>query len=411
MSRLVSLGTLWTLVTLVVTVVPSFTSFTGAAAPARVAWLDQQDQQPPQVHSPPPSAEELDRLLAPVALYPDQLLGQMLLCAAKPAKVGALGEWLATKEGLKGSELQDAAVKSGFEAGFASLVVFPDVVNMMASDIAWTKRVGEAFIADRSAVFASIQRLRAKAKSAGALKTTTQQEVETRTTSEGRQVIVIEPANPQVVYVPQYNAQTVYTQPTTSTVVVQEDDDSDAIAAGLIGFGVGVAMGAAIDNDYYYGPYGWGGGGYYMYDDAWDDWSDAREDAREDWADHREDFAEERGDLAEERGERARDQTEQRTEQRTERQQTRQENRPETQASREQRRTDAQQSATQARSTGTTQEARGYSGGGERVTRERSGTDSSAFSGYSSGRSERAASSRGERSRSGGGSRGGGRRR
>jgi hypothetical protein len=302
--------------------------FTGAAALAGAAWVDQQS---PQAQSPsPPSAEELDRLLASIALYPDRLLGQMLLCATTPAKVGALGEWLATKEGLNGSELQDAAV--------------------------------------------------------------------------------IEPANPQVVYVPQYNPQTVYTQPTTSTVVVQEDDDSDAVAAGLIGFGVGVAMGAAIDNDYYYGPYGWGGG-YHMYDDAWDDWYDAREDARKDWADHREDFAEDRGELAEERGERAREQTEQRTEQRTDRQQTRQENRPETQAAREQRRTDAQQAATQARSTGTTQEARGYSGDGERVTRERSGTDSSAFSGYSSGRSERAASSRGQRSRSAGGGGGGGRRR
>lgn len=394
--------------------------FTDSAAPGHAARADHrlndrldhrldQSTQAPASAPAAPSAEELDRLLAPVALYPDQLLGQMLLCATNPARVGALGEWLASKEGLKGSELQDAAVKSGFDAGFASLVLFPDVVNMMATDIAWTRRVGEAFTSARSAVFASIQRLRAKAKSVGTLKTTPQQEVETRTTSEGQQVIVIEPANPQVVYVPQYNAQTVYTQPTTSTVIVQEDDD-DALAAGLIGFGVGIAMGAAIDNDYYYGPYGWGGG-YYMYDDAWDDWYDAREDAREDWHDNREDLAEERGDRAEERGERAREQTEQRTEQRTQRQETRQENRPETQAAREQRRGDAQQAAGE-RSAGTTQQSRGYSSGGDRVTRERSGTDSSAFSGYSSGRSERAASSRGQRSRSGGsGSRGGGRRR
>jgi hypothetical protein len=146
--------------------------FTDSAAPGHAARgdprvdhpadhrLDQSAQAPAPAA---PSAEELDRLLAPVALYPDQLLGQMLLCATNPARVGALGEWLASKEGLKGSELQDAAVKSGFDAGFASLVLFPDVVNMMASDIAWTRRVGEAFTVDRSAVFASIQRLRAKA--------------------------------------------------------------------------------------------------------------------------------------------------------------------------------------------------------------------------------------------------------
>ena len=138
----------------------------------------------------------------------------------------------------------------------------------MASQIEWTTRLGEAFAADRSSVFASIQRLRKKASQAGKLKSTPQQDVETKTTSSGEQVIVIEPANPQVVYVPQYNPQTVYT---SSTVVVQkEDDTAEAVAAGLIGFTAGIALGAAIDNDYYYGPYGWHGGGY-MYNDAWDD--------------------------------------------------------------------------------------------------------------------------------------------
>ena len=347
--------------------------------------------------------DDLDRLLAPVALYPDQLLAQMLLCAANPGKVGALNEWLASQT-LKGSELQDAATKSGFDPSFVALVLFPDVVSTMAEQLDWTTRLGQAFAADRTAVFASIQRLRAKASEAGKLKSTTQQEVETRTTSSGQQVIVIEPANPQVVYVPQYNPQTVYT---TSTVVVQDDSDTEAaVAAGLIGFTAGIALGAAIDNDYYYGPYGWHGGAY-MYNDGWDDWYDEREDAREDWQDHREDLVDERGDrredLADERGDRA--QTTQ--QQRTERQQTRQENRPESQAQREQQRTEAQ-SAAQARTSGTSQEARGYSRDTTQKTRERSGTGSDAFSGYSSGKSERAASSRGQRSRS---SSGGGRRR
>jgi hypothetical protein len=355
--------------------------------------------------------DDLDRLLAPIALYPDALLGQLLLCASNPGKVGALSEWLQSQETLKGSELQDAARKSGFEPSFVALVLFPDVVNTMAGQLDWTTRLGQAFAADRSAVFASIQRLRAKARDAGKLKSTPQQDVETRTTSSGQQVIVIEPANPQVVYVPQYNPQTVYTQPaTSSTVVVQNESDNDAaVAAGLIGFTAGIALGAAIDNDYYYGPYGWRGGAY-MYDDAWDDWYDAREDARDDWQDHREDLVEDRGerreDLADERGDLARTQQEQRTE----RQQTRQENRPESQAQREQRRTEAQGTATQARTaSGTSQEARGYSGDRSQATRERSGTSSNAFSGYSSGRSERAASSRGQRSRSS--SRGGGGRR
>jgi hypothetical protein len=348
---------------------------------------------------PAPKPDDLDRLLAPVALYPDQLLAQMLLCAANPGKVGALNEWLASQQTLKGSELQDAAAKSGFDPSFVALVLFPQVVSTMAGQVDWTTRVGQAFAADRTAVFASIQRLRAKARDAGKLKSTAQQDVETRTTSSGQQVIVIEPANPQIVYVPQYNPQTVYTQPTSSTVVVQKESDSDAaVAAGLIGFTAGIAIGAAIDNDYYYGPYGWRGGAY-MYNDAWDDWYDAREDARDDWQDHREDLVDERGDrredVADERGDRAKTQQTERTE----RQQTRQENRPESQAQRDQRRTEAQ-SAAQARTSGTSQEARGYSRDTAQTTRERSGTRSDAFSGYSSGKSERAASSRGQRSRS-----------
>jgi Protein of unknown function (DUF3300) len=379
-------------------------STSGGAA----AGAGQQSAQKPasSAAKPAPSADALDRLLAPIALYPDQLLAQMLLCASNPGKVAALEEWMAANEALKGTELQDAAIKSGFEPPFAALVLFPQVVAVMAGDLKWTTQVGEAFAADRSAVFGSIQRLRTKAKNAGTLKSTPQQDVETKTTSSGQQVIVIEPANPQVVYVPQYNPQAVYTS--SSTVVVQQESSSgNAVAAGLIGFTAGIAIGAAIDNDYYYGPYGWRGGAY-MYDDAWDDWYDAREDAREDWQDHREDLYEERGDqrenLAEERSDRA--STAQ--EQRTERAQTGQQARPESQAQRAQRRTEAQGkaasaqgTATQARTTsGTSQEARGYSRSTDQATRQRSGTSSDAFSGYSNGRSERAASERGQKSRS-----------
>ena len=343
-----------------------------------------------------PKPEELDRLLGPIALYPDALLGQMLLCASKPAKVGAMSEWLRSHETLKGTDLQDAAKAAGFDESFVAIVLFPDVVHTMASQLDWTTSVGAAFAADKSAVFASIQRLRTKARDAGKLKSTPQQDVETRTTTSGQQVIVIEPANPQIVYVPQYNAQTVYVpSTTTSTVVIKEDDDDAAVAAGLIGFTAGIALGAAIDNDYYYGPYGWRGG-VYMYDDAWDDWADHREDTREDWQDHREDLADERGDRAG---------TAQ--QERTDRAQNRQEARPESQAQREQRRTDAQGASPSATGTArSTAESRGYSRDTAKTSAERSGTRSDAFSGYSSGKSERAASSRGQSSRSS--SRGGG---
>jgi hypothetical protein len=353
------------------------------------------------------SGEEIDRLLAPIALYPDQLLAQILQCAGDPAKVTELNAFLKKNAATKGTALQDAAVKAGFEPSFVALSLFPDIVNMMAVQKDWSTRLGQAFAADRSAVFSGIQRLRAQAQKAGNLKDTPQQEVEMKTTNAGEQVIVIEPSNPQVVYVPTYNPTTVYTTPQT-VVVQQQSSSADAAVAGIIGFTAGIAIGAAMDNDYYYGPYGWGGRAY-MYNDAWDDYYDHREDAREDWIDHREDLSEERTDRRENT-----------SEQRTDRVESRQENRPEaTQAQKDQARTAAQDrrssTSTQGASTQSTQrtssgnyQSRGRSTS-TATAAERSGTRSDAFSGYSSGSSTRAASSRGTRSRSGGG--GGGRRR
>ena len=361
----------------------------------------------------------MDQLLAPIALYPDPLLAQMLMSATDPAKITELDQWLKANQKLKGTPLQDAAVKAGFEASFVALVLFPQVVARMADQIAWTRVLGQAFTSDRSAVFASIQKLRLQAKNVGTLKSSPQQEVETKTTSSGQEVIVIEPTNPQIVYVPQYNTEVVYTQAPTSVVVIQEDNDADvAVAAGLIGFTAGIAIGAAMDNNYYYGPYGWRGGGY-MYNDAWDDYYDHREDAREDWQDHREDLVEDRGDRAENRSEQRTERAGTTQEQRTDRQQTRQENRPEAQAQRTERSTQAQGASTQTATsqaqrsgrTGTA-EARGYGEGsnGQAATR-RSSSSSDAFSGYSSGQSQRSSSARGQQSRGSSRSRGGGGRR
>ena len=356
----------------------------------------------------------LDQLLAPIALYPDQLLAQMLMSAADPGKLTELNTWLTANQKLKGTQLQDAAVKAGFDASFVALALFPQVVARMAEQIAWTTLLGQSFTSDRNAVFASIQRLRQQARNVGTLKDSAQQEVETKTTSTGQEVIVIEPTNPQIVYVPQYNPAVVYTQAPTTTVIVQEDDDADeAIAAGLIGFTAGIAIGAAIDNNYYYGPYGWHGGGY-MYNDAWDDYYDAREDAREDWMDHREDLAEERGDRVEDRSGERSDRAESTQQQRTERQDTRQENRPDTAGQRTERSAQPQGAAT-PRTTAATQgaartgSAETRSGGQGQVAKPRSSGGSDAFSGYSNGAKQRSSSTRGQQSR--GSSRGGGGRR
>jgi len=391
----------------------------------------------------------LDQMLAPIALYPDPLLAQILMSAGEPAKVTELHKWLQSNQKLKGTALQDAAVKAGFDPSFVALAIFPQVVAKMAEQIAWTTLLGQTFSSDRNAVFASVQKLRQQAKNVGTLKSTPQQDVETRKTDSGQEVIVIEPANPQIVYVPQYNTQVVYTQApsnpappasnpapaSSNTTVIVEDDDDDAevaIAAGLIGFTAGVVIGASMNNGYYYGPYGWHGGGY-MYAEAWDDYYDHREDAREDWMDHREDLVDERSDRLEDRSEQRTDRSEQRTDrseqrtdrrestqgQRTERQQTRQENRPDTQAQaqRTQRSTQAPGASAQsvsaqnasARSAAETAranrtgspEARGYGDGSRsQSATPRSTGSSDAFSGYSSGASQRSASSRGQQSRS-----------
>ena len=359
--------------------------------------------------------DALDKLLAPVALYPDQLLTQMLLCTSNPPKIQELSGWLVRNAELTGTALQNAAEKAGFEPSFVVLALFPQVVNYMADNIAWTRSLGKAFATDRKGVLDSVQRLRAEAKALGTLKSTPQQNVETKTTTNGDQAIVIEPANPQVVYVPQYNPQVVYTQPVTNTVVIKEEDNSDeaAAAGAIVGFAAGIAIGAAMDNDYYYGPYGWHGGGY-MYNDAWDDFYDDREDAREDFYDHREDaredWQEHNEDRADQRSERAGNAQEQRGERagttqsgqaRTEQQQARQANRGETQAQ-------TQRTSSTPRTSSV--ESRGRSGGDRQAAADRSGTRSDAFSGYSSGSRERSASSRGGGSR-GGRSGGGGRRR
>ena len=386
------------------------TRFIVAAAVLLMACGGPNNQAPARVQTQsalPPGS--LDALLAPVALYPDALLAQILQCAQDPPKVTQLDQWLKANSSLKGTQLQDAALKAGFDPSFITMVVFPTVVAKMADQISWTTLVGQTFTANRTGVFDAIQRLRKHAQDVGTLKTTAQQEVETKTTSSGDNVIVIEPANPQVVYVPQYNPEVVYTQAPSTTVVVQEDNTDEVIAAGLIGFTAGIAMGSMMNNNYYYGsPYGWYGGAY-MYNDAWDDYYDHREDAREDWMDHREDVMENRSDVARDRQEQRTERRETTSEQRTERAQTRAENRPEG---------TAQRTGQQARSSGATTRtagverqgspsSRGYGGG--QAAQQRGSSD--AFSSYSSGSAQRASSARGQSSRSSSRSGGGGRRR
>jgi hypothetical protein len=202
-------------------------------------------------NSPAATPEQLDKLLAPVALYPDALLMQVLAASVNSQEVLDGGNWLLQNKSLEGTALDNAAKAAGFGAAMTALFHFPQVVDMMCSEIDWTKQLGAAFTANQSAVLDSVQRLRLQAQQAGNLKTTPQQTVVTQQAS-GQQVIVIQPANPQVIYVPQYNPTVVYTPAPPSTTGV------------LIAFGVGMAVGAMFSsNNYYYPRWGYGGGVYY----------------------------------------------------------------------------------------------------------------------------------------------------
>jgi hypothetical protein len=199
-----------------------------------------------QTPAPNPPLPPLDQLVAPVALYPDALLAQVLTCAASPGQVTEMNTWVQQNPQLHGTALQDAAQERGYDASFVALALFPDVLNQLASQIDWTTELGTAFLSDPQGVMDAVQRLRAQAQAAGNLKSTPQQVVNTET-QNGQPVIVIQPANPQVVYVPVYNPQVVYWPPPPGVV--------------LFSFGLGIAIGAAISNNNYYAPYGWGAWG------------------------------------------------------------------------------------------------------------------------------------------------------
>jgi hypothetical protein len=165
-----------------------------------------------------PTPQQLDQLLAPVALYPDSLLAQITTASTNPQEILDVENWLAQNRGLTGTALTDAAEKQEFDPAFIALVNLRQELEMMGQHIDDYAAIGQAFMADQGAVSASIQRLRAQAYAAGTLPTNAQQQVEVQQPA-GQTIYVIQPANPQVVYLPVYNPTVVYVRPSTSTVV------------------------------------------------------------------------------------------------------------------------------------------------------------------------------------------------
>ena len=161
---------------------------------------------------PPPTPQQLDQLLAPIALYPDALLAQITTASTNPQEILDVDNWLAQNQNLSVSQLTAAAQQQGFDPAFIALVGFPQVIQMMAENIDDYAAIGAAVMANQAEVSASIQRLRAQAYASGALRSTPQQVVEVQQDA-GQPIYVIQPANPQVVYLPQYNPTVVYGAP------------------------------------------------------------------------------------------------------------------------------------------------------------------------------------------------------
>jgi hypothetical protein len=194
--------------------------------------------------------EELDQLLAPIALYPDSLLAQIFMASTYPLEVVQAGKWTKANQNLKGDALAAALEKQDWDPSVKSLVNFPQVLDMMNEKLDWTQKLGDTFLAHQKEVMETVQKLRVKAEAQGNLKTTDQQKV---VVEKETQTIIIESANPQVVYVPSYNPTVVYgTWWYPAYPPYYYYPPGYAAGAAFISFGVGVAIGAAWG-------YAWGG--------------------------------------------------------------------------------------------------------------------------------------------------------
>jgi hypothetical protein len=210
-----------------------------------------------------PTPDQLNQLLAPIALYPDALLAQICAASGDPQQIIDADNWMKQNGNLQGQALTDAAQAQGFDPAFISLVNFPSVLDMMAAHVDDYAALGAAFKADQASVMSAIQALRQQAYASGALDSNQYQTVSVQP-QNGAQVVVIQPANPQVVYVPQYQPAQVY---------IEGPSAGDIVAASLISFGAGIAIGVLINDSRPWGwhswSWGWGGRGLIYRRNVW----------------------------------------------------------------------------------------------------------------------------------------------
>jgi hypothetical protein len=199
--------------------------------------------------------EELEQLVAPIALYPDSLVAQILMASTYPLEVVEAARWVKSNPNVKDKALEDAMAQQKWDPSVKSLAAFPQVLNMMSEKIDMTQKMGDAFLGQQKEVLAAVQRLRSKAQAAGNLKSGQEQTVSTAQEG-GTTVIKIEPTQPETVYVPTYNPATVYgAWPYPAYPPYYYYPPGYAAGAALFTFTAGVIVGNAL-----WGNCNWGGG-------------------------------------------------------------------------------------------------------------------------------------------------------
>jgi hypothetical protein len=210
--------------------------------------------------------EEIEALVAPIALYPDSVLAQVLMASTYPLEIVNAARWVKANPNIKGDAAVKAVQNQPWDVSVKSLVAFPQILEPMNDKLDWTQKLGDAFLAQEKDVLAAVQRLRARAKDAGNLKSNEQQNVIVEPApaaaagAESAQTIVIEPANPQMIYVPAYNPTVVYgawgypTYPPYYWAPYPTYYPGAALATGFA-WGIGLAAAGAI-----YSNCNWGGG-------------------------------------------------------------------------------------------------------------------------------------------------------
>ncbi|MFY9844345.1 MAG: DUF3300 domain-containing protein [Terriglobales bacterium] len=199
----------------------------------------------------PLSSDQLDALVAPIALYPDALVAQVLAAATNPDQITYADDWLAQNRNLTGAALGQAVDQQSWDPSVKALTQFSSVLDNLAHNLSWTSSLGQAFANQQSDVMAAVQAMRAKAQTAGTLQSNSQITV----TQPASSTIVIQPANPQVVYVPQYNPAVVYGAPVVVPMYVAPPLP---VASFGLYFGSGVTIGAAFGGGGWGGGFGWG---------------------------------------------------------------------------------------------------------------------------------------------------------